>query len=245
MKDRNINYDLNTVLFKDSVQSAIIPKNAIKGNIVGATKSIESKSTNHAIRSNPTDSNTSSNQLLLASKNSKEALAKETLEVDLTFSGIDSKMDFLTSSLTDATSSQPKLSHQSHIDQVFEEFEKIPDRMGFKIGEVAFLTGVKSYILRYWESEFEALKPKKANNNMRIYTQKDVRIILLIKKLLYKDKYSIEGAKKALKSLQSEVRDQRKTLLLSQQQQKAMELLKDLIGQISSLKKDMEFAVSG
>ena len=121
-------------------------------------------------------------------------------------------------------------------DQVFEDIDKIPDRMAFKIGEVAFLTGIKSHVLRYWESEFEALRPKKANNR-RMYSQKDIKTILLIKRLLYKDKYSIEGAKKALKTLQSEIKEQRKTMLLSYRQKEAITAVKNLIHLISSLKK--------
>ena len=128
--------------------------------------------------------------------------------------------------------------------EMIEDIEQIPDRLAFKIGEVAFLTGVKSYILRYWESEFDALRPKKANNNRRIYTQKDVKTILLIKKLLYKDKYSIEGAKKVLKLRQSKLKNQQKASFSSasdrQQQKEAMAQIKELIIMVSDLKKDMD-----
>ena len=55
-----------------------------------------------------------------------------------------------------------------------EELLNIPEKMGFKIGEVAELLGIKQYVLRYWETEFDILKPKKASNNQRYYTKKDV-----------------------------------------------------------------------
>lgn len=88
------------------------------------------------------------------------------------------------------------------IDEVLlKEISEIPDRFGFKIGDVADLLGIKQYVLRYWEQEFELLKPKKASNNQRLYTKKDVENAFLIRKLLYRDKFSIEGARQALKDV--------------------------------------------
>ena len=84
---------------------------------------------------------------------------------------------------------------------LLQDFKKIPDRFGFKIGDVADLLGIKQYVLRYWEQEFDLLKPKKASNNQRFYTRKDVENAFLIKKLLYRDKFSIEGARQALKDV--------------------------------------------
>lgn len=86
-------------------------------------------------------------------------------------------------------------------DQLMAELASIPDRFGFKIGDVADLLGIKQYVLRYWEEEFEILKPKKASNNQRLYTKKDVENAFLIRKLLYRDKFSIEGARQALKDV--------------------------------------------
>lgn len=79
------------------------------------------------------------------------------------------------------------------------ELQKIPDQMAFKIGDVADLLGVKPYVLRYWEQEFKSLNPKKAANNQRIYSRRDVETVILIKKFLYVDQFSIPGARKALK----------------------------------------------
>lgn len=80
-----------------------------------------------------------------------------------------------------------------------QELQKIPDQMAFKIGDVADLIGVKPYVLRYWEQEFKTLNPKKAVNNQRIYSRRDVETVILIKKFLYLDQFSIPGARKALK----------------------------------------------
>lgn len=95
-------------------------------------------------------------------------------------------------------------------DQLLSEIQSIPDKMGFKIGDVADMLAVKQYVLRYWESEFEILKPKKAGNNQRLYTKKDVENAFLIRKLLHRDRFSIEGARAAMKNLKSFVRKENK-----------------------------------
>jgi len=79
---------------------------------------------------------------------------------------------------------------------------QVPERMGFKIGEVSEMLGLKNHILRYWENEFPVLKPQKAQNNQRMYTRKEIEKILLIRKLLYVDRFSISGAKRALRDWQ-------------------------------------------
>jgi len=74
----------------------------------------------------------------------------------------------------------------------------IPDKLFFRIGEVSELIGVESYVLRYWESEFKALAPKKSSSGQRMFRKKDVELLLRIKHLLYDRKFTIEGARKAL-----------------------------------------------
>ena len=69
----------------------------------------------------------------------------------------------------------------------------------YSISEVADMTGLKAHILRYWEGEFPKLRPRKNRAGNRAYTERDIKIVLLIKKLLYDDKYTVEGAKKSLK----------------------------------------------
>jgi DNA-binding transcriptional MerR regulator len=75
---------------------------------------------------------------------------------------------------------------------------EIPEKLYFKIGEVSRLAGVKPYVLRYWESEFPSLGPKKSGTNQRQYRRKDVELVLEIKRLLYEKRYTIEGARKFL-----------------------------------------------
>lgn len=80
----------------------------------------------------------------------------------------------------------------------------IPDKLYFKIGEVSSIVGVKPYVLRYWETEFDLLKPGKAPSKHRLYKRKDVEILLQIKELLYGEGYTIDGARKKLKQRSKE-----------------------------------------
>lgn len=73
-----------------------------------------------------------------------------------------------------------------------------PDRLFYKIGEVSKIVGVEPYVLRYWETEFPFLKPKKSKSGHRIYTKDDIDIIMQIKHLLYEEKYTIDGVRKRL-----------------------------------------------
>ncbi len=75
---------------------------------------------------------------------------------------------------------------------------EIPDKLYFKIGEVSDLLGVEPYVLRYWETEFTALSPKKSGTGHRLYRRKDVELLLRIKHLLYDKKFTIEGARQTL-----------------------------------------------
>jgi DNA-binding transcriptional MerR regulator len=79
---------------------------------------------------------------------------------------------------------------------VTPQLEEIPDKLYFRIGEVARLTGVKQYVLRFWESEFPGLGPKKSGTGHRLYRRKDVEMVLEIKRLLYEKRFTIEGARK-------------------------------------------------
>tara|TARA_B100000519_G_scaffold23044_1_gene16299 strand:+ start:227 stop:586 length:360 start_codon:yes stop_codon:yes gene_type:complete len=72
-------------------------------------------------------------------------------------------------------------------------------KLYYSIGEVSELTGLKAYVLRYWETEFPQLKPPKNRAGNRTYRQKDIDLILHVKNLLYNEKYTIDGARSVLK----------------------------------------------
>ena len=75
----------------------------------------------------------------------------------------------------------------------------IPDKLFFKIGEVAELAGVEQHVLRYWEEEIETLKPKKNKSGQRLYQKKDVERVFEIKQLLYAEKFTVAGAREKMK----------------------------------------------
>ena len=86
------------------------------------------------------------------------------------------------------------------VEPLTTELEAIPDKLYFRIGEVSRLTGVKQYVLRFWESEFPGLGPKKSGTGHRLFRRKDVEMVLEIKRLLYDKRFTIEGARKALEN---------------------------------------------
>ena len=83
---------------------------------------------------------------------------------------------------------------------MIDESSPIPDKLFFRIGEVSQLLGVEPYVLRYWESEFPGLSPKKSSTGQRMFRRKDVELLLNIKHLLYNEKFTIEGARRVLKA---------------------------------------------
>lgn len=80
--------------------------------------------------------------------------------------------------------------------QPLKEKKAIPDKLFYKIGEVSEIAGVKPYILRYWESEFPFLKPNKNKSGQRVYTRRNLDLILQVRDFLYQEKYTIAGVKK-------------------------------------------------
>jgi DNA-binding transcriptional MerR regulator len=77
---------------------------------------------------------------------------------------------------------------------------ELPDKFYFKVGEVSELADVPAYVLRFWETEFKKIKPKRTPSGQRLYKKEDVELILKIKYLLYKKKFTIQGARQYLKS---------------------------------------------
>ncbi|MDP9112952.1 MAG: MerR family transcriptional regulator [Acidobacteriota bacterium] len=88
----------------------------------------------------------------------------------------------------------------SQEDMIVTAPPEIPDKLYFRIGDVARLAGIKPYVLRFWETEFPALGPKKSGTGHRLYRRKDVEMVLEIKRLLYEQRFTIEGARKFLET---------------------------------------------
>ena len=104
---------------------------------------------------------------------------------------------------------------------------EIPDsKRFFRIGEVSRIIGVKPYVLRYWESQFPTLRPRRADSKQRTYQREDIETLGEIKRLLYEERLTIEGTKKRLKSTRKAGSVQSATLLKE---------IKDELGQILTL----------
>ena len=93
---------------------------------------------------------------------------------------------------------------------------EIPDKLFFRIGEVSTMLGVEPYVLRYWETEFPTLSPKKSGTGHRLYRRKDVELLLRIKHLLYEKRFTIGGARQFLqeeaKSAHKEIKQEQQIL---------------------------------
>jgi DNA-binding transcriptional MerR regulator len=79
--------------------------------------------------------------------------------------------------------------------------EDSPEKRYYRIGEVSRITSVKPYVLRYWESEFRFMSPQKSRSQQRLYRRRDIDMILLVKKLLYEQRFTIAGARKKLREM--------------------------------------------
>lgn len=100
----------------------------------------------------------------------------------------------------------------------------IPDKLYFRIGEVSKIAGLPTYVLRFWETEFSKIRPKRTSSGQRLYTRNDIELILKIKNLLYEKKFTIQGARQHLST-----RTRKKDMPTKQ-------LLKDLRSELKSIK---------
>jgi len=91
-----------------------------------------------------------------------------------------------------------------------EAAPSIPDRLYFKIGDVARICALETYVLRFWESQFPQLKPNKSGTGQRLYRRRDVELILEIKRLVHTEGYTLAGARQALEPVRR--RDQQRAL---------------------------------
>lgn len=93
--------------------------------------------------------------------------------------------------------------------------EPIAKKAYYSIGEVCDLTGLKDHVLRYWETQFDVLNPTKNRAGNRVYRPKEIELILLVKHLLYEEKYTIEGARRKLQEMRrsGELAEERQEVL--------------------------------
>ena len=104
----------------------------------------------------------------------------------------------------------------------------IPDKLYFRIGEVSKIVKLPTYVLRFWETEFSRLRPKRTSSGQRLYTRKDIELILRIKNLLYEKKFTIQGARRHLNA---------KT---SKKDMPTKQLLKELRSELKSIREILD-----
>jgi DNA-binding transcriptional MerR regulator len=110
-------------------------------------------------------------------------------------------------------------------------------KLYYSISEVSKITDIEQYVLRYWESEFEELNPQKNRAGNRIYTNKDIRLILYIKELLREKKYTIEGAKKILENYEL---NKKPIVEIKEKKSQEVEPSKEIEINSDSLKEDLD-----
>jgi len=104
----------------------------------------------------------------------------------------------------------------------------IPDKLYFKIGEVSELLGLPTYVLRFWETEFKRIKPKRSPTGQRLYRKKDVEFIQKIRYLLHERGFTISGARQCLRSKQDFLEELPDTLSLSELRRE-LEQIRDML----------------
>ena len=109
------------------------------------------------------------------------------------------------------------------------------DKRYYRIGEVSRMTGVKPYVLRYWESEFRWMAPQKSRSKQRLYRRRDIDMILLIKKLLYEQRFTIAGARKKLRNLGAGKALDEGTLLVETDHRARFRKIRDELQQIRAM----------
>lgn len=115
--------------------------------------------------------------------------------------------------------------------------ENIPKKLYYRIGEVSKILNVDTYTLRYWETQFKNfIKPERTTTNQRRYTQKDIERIRIIRDLLYKNGYTIEGARKKLLKESDEIKKKEKLQKSLSQLEELLYILKELKVELNSLK---------
>lgn len=99
----------------------------------------------------------------------------------------------------------------------------LPDKMFYKISDVASIAGIETHVLRYWETEFPELTPRKSQSGRRLYSRQDIELVLEIKSLLYDEGFSIAGAKKRLQKRKKTASEQDAIIEAVRQTKKGLE----------------------
>jgi len=113
---------------------------------------------------------------------------------------------------------------------------KPKEKLYYSITEIGTMTELKPHILRYWETEFPFLRPKRNRAGNRAYRKKDIDMILLIKRLLYEEGYTIEGAKQKIRAMRKSVKETGKKTLLQDTPTECRQILKEIQNELLALR---------
>jgi DNA-binding transcriptional MerR regulator len=116
---------------------------------------------------------------------------------------------------------------------------EIPDRLYYRIGDVARICGVEPYVLRFWETQFPNLKPGKGGTGQRLYRRREVELALRIRDLVHKDGYTLAGARQALETAPRTRSRQGLLPLTEQQTQKRLEIATAAVGRVRAELRDI------
>lgn len=116
---------------------------------------------------------------------------------------------------------------------------EIPDRLYYRIGDVARICGVEPYVLRFWETQFPHLKPNKGGTGQRLYRRREVELALRIRELVHKEGYTLAGARQALETAPRPRGKQGVLPLTEQQTQKRLEVATASIGRVRAELRDL------
>lgn len=122
---------------------------------------------------------------------------------------------------------------------------ELPDKMYYSISEIAEYTGIEPHVLRYWESEFPTLKPKRSRSGTRTYQKKDIEEIAAIRRLLHEQGYKIEGARKMRRREISDLRNEETPIVAEQTTTSDNDQLKQKLSEILKLVQELGADVSG
>ncbi len=115
---------------------------------------------------------------------------------------------------------------------------QLPDKLYFRIGEVASIVGVEPHVLRYWETEFRSVRPEKSRKGQRVYSRRDVDTLLKVKDLLYGHRYTIAGAKRKLRGDKIEPIDESDPVM--RQLKQLRDSLTEIRGEITALMDELD-----
>ncbi len=113
------------------------------------------------------------------------------------------------------------------------------EKLFYSIGEVAELSGILPHVIRYWESKFRSITPKKSSGGKRLYKEKDVQEILLLKKLLRDEQYTFEGAREVMRGIKGPREQKAQSVMPETEVERLKALLREVRGELEEIRREL------